>query len=389
MLEPAAVGSATPRAFLRIGGISVARQQLALALKMECQRVICLAGGLGPDLIDLQHAAEAAGAQFHVVSGARPLLGLITANDDVIVLGDGLFVSISDAANLLDQGQAVLVQPIDQGLAAGFERIDLNTAAAGAMRLPGRLIERMAELPVDCDVASSLQRIALQAGIRQRSIPAPGQNGTVWTLVRDEKDAHTLEPQWIRQRTREDGPLGPSRALGLLVVRAIGPALLHAGSGSRSIAAASAVLAILALGAGWFGFAALGLAFCLIGWVIHQAADLLARVERDHASSLTAIAFGWVYDGLFVILGAWGSRPELLQTLVDRYFPPLMLLTSLRLAERAIGGRISVWLGDRALLALGLGAVIMADAGNLAIPLGAAAVAMAGILLPGAVKRIT
>ena len=205
MLEPAGIAGEAPRAFLRIGGLTVARQQLALALELRCDRVICIAPRLTAELVELQHLAEAAKCQFHVVANARALVGLVTTVDEVFVLGDGLFVSIPEAAALLEEGQAVLVQPIEQGLAAGFERIDLNHAGAAAMRLPGRLIERLAELPTDCDATSSLQRIALQAGVRQRPIPAPGKDGLFWTMVRSEDEAHALEPLWVRQRTRDEG----------------------------------------------------------------------------------------------------------------------------------------------------------------------------------------
>ncbi|MDE2436891.1 MAG: hypothetical protein KGM49_11585, partial [Sphingomonadales bacterium] len=202
MLEMA--DATTPRAFLRIGGTTVAQQQLGLALALGCQRVVCVAHGLRAPLIALQHEAERAGVQFHVIAGPRPLLGLVTAQDEVLAFGDGLFASRREAVELLEQGQAVLVQPIEQGLAGGFERIDINHAAAAAMRIPGRLVDQLAELPTDCDAASALQRIALQGGVRQRSIPSVADGHLFWTLVRSDDEAHAIEPRWIRQRTRDD-----------------------------------------------------------------------------------------------------------------------------------------------------------------------------------------
>ena len=207
MLEPAAESGAGPRAFLRIGGLTVARQQLALALALQCERIVCIAPALSNPIVELQHLAEAGGCQFHVIPGARPLVGLVTATDELIVLADGLFASTAEACDLLSDGQSVLVQPVEQGIAAGFERIDLNHAAAGAMRLPGRLVERLGDLPSDCDAVSSLQRIALQAGVRQRAIPVQGQDGLFWSLVRSDAEAHAIEPQWVRQRTRDARPL--------------------------------------------------------------------------------------------------------------------------------------------------------------------------------------
>lgn len=394
MLETAASGSHQPRAYLRIGGMTVARQQLSLALALNCERIVCIAHAAAPELADLQQAAEGAGAFFNVISGPRQLIGLVTAIDEVIVIGDGLFVSTPDAAALLEQGPAVLVQPIEQGLAAGFERIDLNTAGAAAMRIPGRLVERIAELPADCDATSALQRIALQAGVRQRPIPAPIGTALFWTLVRSEEEAHALEPLWIRQRTREDAPLGPSRGIALLAVRGLGPALLHAGSGGKVMAIAAAVLAIFGLGAGWFGFPGIGLGLCGLGWITRETAAMLARIEGDGSAASgpisSRVAYGWLIDAVMITLATWaaGAVPPVLP-LADRAFPPLVLIGLLRLLPRTLDGRWGAWFADRALVALFLSLTILAGVGAGAIYLACVLLLMLGILLPRAEQRLT
>lgn len=393
MLEHAADGGNQSRAFLRVGGLSVARQQLALALALECERIICIAAALTPELVDLQHIAERAGAQFHVVRGARALVGLVTANDEVFALADGLFASSAEAADLLSEGQGVLVQPIDQGLAAGFERIDINHAAAGAMRIPGRLIERVADLPADCDAFSALQRVALQASIRQRPIPAAGQNGLFWTLVHSETEAHAIEPQWIQQRTRDTRPLGPARGAALLAVRSFGPALLHAGSGPRALGFAAAAAALLALGAGWFGFVGVGLGFCALGWLLCESAALLARIESDLIKPKLGLAspalFGWVIDAIIVALLGWNAVPDAALPTIHHFFPPFMLVALLRIVAGLPTGRWSAWLTDRSLLAL---VMLGAAAGGIAVEAahtGAILAALAGMVLVSGVTRLT
>ncbi len=392
LLELAAPGSTLPRAFLRVGGVSTARQQLGLVLALGCERIICIANGLAAELIEMQHVAERAGVQFNVISGPRALVGLVTAVDEIIVLGDGLFVSGAGVADLLEQGQAVLIQPIEQGLAAGFERIDINHTGAAAMRIPGRLVERLAELPVDCDAASALQRIALQAGVRQRPIPPLTNGGLFWTLIRSEGEAHALEPQWIRQRTQDDRPLGPARAVALVAVRNFGPALLHAGSGAGSLTVAAVILALLAAGAGWFKLEPLGLAFCALGWTLREAAVLLARIERDGGAQQRGLdskaVFGWSADILIIALAGLASA-EPWQPLPDRFFPAVMLIALLRILPQVLATRWHAWLEDRALLSFLLGSAIVAGFGNAAIHGGAILAALAGIALPGAAKRLT
>jgi hypothetical protein len=392
MLEPAVESGLGPRAFLRIGGLTVARQQLALALALQCERIVCIAPALTNPIVELQHYAERAGAHFHVIPGARPLVGLVTATDELIVLADGLFASTAEACDLLSDGQSVLVQPVEQGLAAGFERIDLNHAAAGAMRLPGRLAERLGDLPADCDAVSSLQRIALQAGVRQRAIPAPGQDGLFWTLVRSDAEAHAIEPLWIRQRTRDAEPLGPTRAVALLVVRSLGPAMLHAGTGTNALLIGAVVSLLLALGASWFGLAATGLGLGALGWLLREVAALLVRIERDETGPRKPIdapgIYAWLLDGVLVVILAWAaSRSN--QVLPERLFAPFMLIALLRVLSSLPSGRWSGWLSDRALAALLLMAATLAGFARESTLAGASLAAIAAIGLARSGKRLT
>ncbi len=393
MLEHAADGGNQSRAFLRVGGLSVARQQLALALTLECERIICIAPVLTPELVALQHIAERAGAQFNVVRGARALAGLVAANDEVVALADGLFASGAEAADLLSEGQGVLVQPIEQGLTAGFERIDINHAAAGAMRIPGRLIERIADLPADCDAFSSLQRVALQASIGQRLIPAPGQDGLFWALIHSEAEAHAIEPQWIQQRTRDTRPLSPARGLALLAVRKFGPALLHAGSGAQALSLAAAATALLALGSGWFGFIGVGLGFCALGWLLCESAALLVRIESDLVKPRYGLGssalYGWLIDAIIVALLGWSAVPMAGLPTIHHFFPPFMLVALLRIVAGLPTGRWSAWLTDRSLLAL---VMLGAAAGGIAAEaahIGAIVAALAGMGLVSGLTRLT
>ena len=371
----------------------MARQQVALVLQLGCDRVVCLAHGLSPELLELQHLVEARGAQFHVIGQARALVGLVSAVDEVIVLSDGLFASTGAAATVLEEGQAVLVQPIEPGLAAGFERVDLNHAFGGAMRLPGRLVERIAELPVDCDAASALLRIALQAGVRQKLIPPAGTGGRFWTLVRSEEEAHALEPQWIRHRTRGEGALSLSGAIALLAVRSFGPALLHAGSGARVLVYAAAALALMAFGAGWFGLVPLGLGLAALAWVLRECAAMLTRIESDAAAPPrrvdTRALFGWTLDAILIALVAWHGPALIGGQWGNRLFAPVMLLALLRIVPRLLPARLTPWFEDRAVVALVLGGAMLAGFGTGVVQLFAVLLALVGILVPIGQSRLT
>lgn len=385
---------APPRGALRVGGVSVAEEQLAVALALGCERVFCLASGMSPAVLALQHAAEQAGARFQVIPGPRALLGQLTATDELIALADGLFASVTEAQALLEPGPVVLVQPAEAGMEAGFERIDQAQASGGALRLPGRLVERLAEVPADWDAFSALLRIGLQAGVAQRPLSPVGQAKGFWTLLHDEAEAHALEPQWIRRRTRQFRQFNPSRGVAQLLVRSFGPALLHAGSGARFVASGAGVLAVLALGAGWFGFAGTGLVAAGLAWVLGETAGLLDRVETERLApakrnwTLYGL-FGWATDALLVALIGRAVPSEPWHSALERYFPALMLIALLRILPRTFADKWTAWLEDRALIALLVGLAMIAGlAGPLVYGL-CVVLALVGIFGPRPAPRIT
>lgn len=393
MMEPAGPAQPMPRAFLKVAGVPLARHQLGVVLALDCQRIICIARELSPELIALQHDAERAGAQFHVVSGPRALAGLVTANDEVIALADGLLVTAHDAGPLIEANPGVHVQPIETGLAAGFERIDLNYAAAGVIRIPGRLIERLNELPPDCDAASSLTRIALQAGVPIREIPAAMHEGGRWTLVRDEAAAHASESEWIRRQVGERRLQSLGHSLARLGVLNFGPALLHAGSGPTIAALAVVATLLMALGAGWLGFTVAGLLLLAAGWVVVRAVGLLDRVEeqsrnaRSHAFTRERV-LGWCLDAVLVAVLAFGSaHPG--RAWYEAAFAPLIVVGLLRLLHRVLDRRGAAWLEDRMTIAIALAITAAAGVLAIAVPVAALSLLLAGLLLTGGKPRLT
>ncbi|MCK9541853.1 MAG: hypothetical protein M0R03_07470 [Novosphingobium sp.] len=394
MIEPGGADMPLPRASLRVGGASVARHQLGLALAFECQRVICLVRNMTSDVVDLQHAAEAAHAGFHVVTSAQALVAQVTAHDEVVVFGDGLLPDGECARELLSRSGAVLVQPIESGLAAGFERIDLNHASAGLMRIPGRLIERLAELPADCDVVSALTRIALQSGVPMREVPQRAREGRGWRLIRNEDDAHAAEDALIADRVREWDRLTPGLMLARAGVTAFGPPLMQGGYGSMSLALGAFALLALALGAGWLDLTATGLLFCGAAWLVLKAMALVQRIEKASLNRTPFLALqeqglGWLLDAVIVVLVVWRAPLLPWESVVDRVFPPVVLIGLLRLLPLSMPRGWAAWLEDRTLLVLLLAALGAAGVLRTGIPGLAVALVVAGLALGGGIARIT
>ncbi len=378
------------RANLRLGAVTLARHQLGVVLALGCERIVCLAPALDDGIAGLQVAAEAVGVRFHLIAEPRALVGLVTPIDEVVALGDGLLAWPATAIALLEGGPAVLVQPVEAGLAAGFERLDLNHADAGACRVPGRLVHRLAELPADCDGFSALQRIALQGGVPQRMLPAAALAQGQWTLVRSEVEAHAAEGRWIQLQTQTGEGSDASLLAAQFAVRRFGPALLHAGSGNGVVAAAAAVTALLALVVGGYHWVATGFVLAAIAWLLLRTARLLARVEREtlHLPShrnLRGIIFGWTMDAVLAVLMVQNIAYLPVQTMAERAFAPVMLLGMGRLVPQTLPRNWGRWLDDRALLALLL--AVFGAAGVLGPGIDATAVLLLGAGIYGAGTR--
>ncbi len=362
MIEPADTAGGPLRAHLRLGAATLARHQLGVVLALGCERIVCLTQGHDDHIDALQAAAEAVGAKFHLVAEPHALLGLITATDELVALGDGLLAWPGTAIALLEAGPGVIVQPVDSGVVAGFERLDLNHAAAAAFRMPGRLVERLAELPRDCDGFSALQRIALQAGLPQRLLPAAALADGHWTLVRSEAEAHAVEAQWIRLQTQVSGHENATLAVAQFAVRRLGPALLHAGSGNLVVAAAGLVTAMLALVAARFSWSVAAFVLAALAWLLVAAAGLLARIEREtlHLPSSRiphGSAYGGVMDAIFAVLMIQCASFLPGESLFERAFAPVMLLGLCRYVSQTPPSRTTRWLQDRGVLALILAAL--------------------------------
>jgi hypothetical protein len=363
MLDLAGDDPGSLRGFLKIGAGSIARQHLALALACECTKIICISRSLSPELVSLQHQIEGAGARFHCIPGARALAGLVTADDDLFVVTDGLLIPQLEARDLLSRWQGIVVQPAEIGIASGFERIDAENAAAGLMRIPGRLVEQLNYLPADCDVASALTRIALQAGVTQRRLPAEARV----KILRNQIDADVTEAEWFDLQFRNSAPM--AQGIGMMVarqaVRLIGPVVLSGHKGSQTFALGSIVAILLALAVGWFGFIAVALFGCALAVVAALGCGILRQVERESLTmpqdrwALSDI-LGWIIDIALVAVLSWAMPVFAWESGWQRVFAPLMLLIVLRLVTQTAKEAWAGWLADRFLFCLILAGAALA-----------------------------
>lgn len=341
-----------------IAGRAVALRQLDFALAAGAKRIVGLGDGGAPGMIALRHAAESAGIRFHSVAGAHGLLGLVGTADDLLVLAPGLLAQSPEALAMLAGGACVLAFPAGAGLANGFERIDTERAWAGALLMPGGLVERLAQLPSDFAPASALLRIALQARVPLQLAGLELAAGGGWAMVGD--DAAGLGEVWL---TRHALPVARGDVTGRVVVavlRRFGLELLardRAQIALLAIFAIATVVAICLAAAGMGGAAFALLPIAVIAARLHGGLARLHRLPFGGEVQTTGL-LSWLVDGglyAAMVLAHDGDWPQ-------RLAAPALLLLSARVATPPRWPAAAAWLADRAVLAALLSVAAFVDA---------------------------
>jgi len=326
-----------------LAGKTLARRQLAFALAAGCESVIALGDGGSGEAIALRHAAEAAGARFQAIRDSHGLLGAVRAADELLALAPGLLPEAAEALEALQKAAAVLVLPSGPGVAAGFERIDLDRAWAGAVVVSGAHVERLSALPPDSEPTSALMRVALQARVAEKWLPEDLLADGSWSMVTGDDERGASEARWLKRHSPPVGRMAPSGWLAHLALRPLALRLL--GSVEALVLSVMALLAG-AVVAAWSGLAPLGLAMATLGALLTQAAAGLATLRdapfgaKSVRLSLLSLA-PWLVDAAIIACAVLAIEG----TWVHRLFPPLVLLAALHVPRRA------AWASDRGLLA--------------------------------------
>lgn len=365
-------------ASVRLGGRSLAFQQLAVALAAGCERVVCLADAPGSELAALQRAAEARGATFHAISHHRMLSGLVRAADAVLAFAPGMVPDAAWVTDKLAERSGVAILP-ESAVARGFERIDRDTAWAGVLAAPGDTVEALTQLPPDFDPLAGLLRIALQRGVRTIPVPSEWLDQRRWTLVPDQAAADTLEAGWYA--TRVPGPplarplaAGAHRLARRLMRRTADRPWLAPLTGIGG-----AVLVIAGGTAGLMGYTPGGLVAAALGtFGLATWRSLASFAQVGHGAKVRPLwaMLGNALADLALLAIAFGSDPA-----ADWQAPfnAAVLACTVRLAlEPAAPRPVRPW-GDRALVLLSLA---------IAAALGVFAEAAAAIALMGLALRL-
>ena len=345
-----ALGRIRP-AYRNFAGSRIIERQVDLALAAGCETIACLVDGVGREVVEVQKRAEAAGARFVAMQEPRPLSGLVSAADEIFVIGPGVLatdeVALKHAAR-----PCVLVFPAEDALPLGYERVDAEFAWAGVFLAHGSSVERLAELPLDLDVISALLRIALQSGALIQPIEKRLLDEGRWHLDPSAEQLAEREQQWIHAHAAPASFVAP----GLAVSERIGARLARdvlGGRWARTPAIAAGLSGVIALGLAMFGWELTALGFGALMAMLGTAGETVERIALAGQSvikrSPLAKTIDWMTDPVLAILMATAS-PEDTEWL--RLFVPVVLLGLLRLGQRWSAPKWRDSYRDRVALAL-------------------------------------
>ncbi|MEZ5708839.1 MAG: hypothetical protein R3E02_05570 [Blastomonas sp.] len=307
LIEPCA-DSRTLLGFLSFADGNVIMTQMDLACRFGCRSIICLVEQAPEDLDAVIDYAGRLGLKFALVRSIAELSALLTADDEIILIADGLVLAISDAEiAAIGKGPAILTFcPADsQGeLVHGFERMDINHVWAGLALLRGSDVIAVGQLPGDWNVQSAALRVAVQRNHRRIIWPM--------AMVETGRATHPYRAEDIRAElmlTDPDQPETPlsrnklyNKALSSLSAilwkkPQIRPAL-------RSLAM---ILPAAAIGLGWYGWVATGLAALWAGRAMGRLDRRFFRVLQGFVAPGWLVALADVMAALALVVLVWRS----------------------------------------------------------------------------------
>lgn len=350
------------RAAQPLAGRSVLAWQAGLLRSLGVERVLCLIDGAtaSDDILQLQHALEAEGVQFHALKGFAAIPALVRAEDDLVILLDGLVPDPAVVRAVIGgEGtvhRAVATIPADHPLAAAypedFERIDAARHWAGVLAMRGAAVQHLADFPADADAVSLLLRLALQAGTPCRDLSARELVPESWLLADSPAAVGRHETGLIARAAPPADWRAPTVALASALVRGLVPRGLS--QGGLIAGGAALVLLLVSVMAAAFGFPAAGLALAGLGAFAARVSStytaISTRLRReDRAKDASAVLDG-VVDA-FAALTLWFTLSPWPEWQALAVLGPVVIGLA-KLAEHGDRPALAVMARDRAALLL-------------------------------------
>lgn len=356
----------TLRASLPLAGRSVLAWQASLLASLGAERVLCLtdSSGANADIIAVQQSIEAEGRQFHALKGFAALPALVRAEDELIILLDGLVPAPDVVRAVLGTGgenggggkRVIATIPADHPFAAShpedFERIDATRHWAGVLAMRGAAVQHLSDFPDDADATSLLLRLALQSGTPCTQLAARELVPESWMLA----DSPAAVAQHGTALIASAAPPADWHTPGLalastlvrtLVLRGLGQGAPVAGGTGVALLLSSVLVAAFGPAAAALGLAAFG-AFLL--QMTQAFTTLGGRLRGEVAAGSSSRAVGVVVDVL-ASASVWFAIVPWPQWQPLGVLGPVVIALA-RLVARVPGSRLGAAASDQACLLL-------------------------------------
>ena len=338
--------------------------QIDMAHDLGCGRFICLTDAKLEALEELRDQIQQFGGEFHTISGPLPLVSLLSADQELMVIADGLIADRAQVAALLTGQRGVLVLPDAAGIEAGFERIDAAHAWGGIFVARGQIVEQLAHMPEDSDTVSLLLRLALQSAVKLVPLDASHLETGEWLLLREGSELAEREQSLLKSSAERVSWWEPTRAMSRRIASFLAPDGLD--RGPLIFGALSAVSFAAAAVATFFNVMPWALLFLALSILASETREGMLRMKnllRGAVPKSTRKWFGLLKD--FFLIGAL-SWPFIVAEAATELFLPVLAIGMLRLGERTWKAPLSRLLTDRGIFALfmaGISAFHLVDLG--------------------------
>ena len=154
------------RALLPLAGRTLIEYQARCLAAAGTVPLTVLVERVPPALNEAFERLRGEGIAVVPVSDGNEAASRFEAGSQLILLADGMAPDMGDLELLLEEGDGAVITVPDDGVHAGFERIDGEHRWAGLAKVDANMLGATAAMLGDWDLQSTLLRRAIQAGAR-------------------------------------------------------------------------------------------------------------------------------------------------------------------------------------------------------------------------------
>ncbi|HET6536640.1 MAG TPA: hypothetical protein VFG34_00805 [Sphingopyxis sp.] len=214
------------RALATIAGETILERQALRLADVGVTHMALVVGTVTAELLDACDRIQRRGTKVTPVRSAQDLSALVSEDERVILVTDGLRAGSTHYAAIAKPGAPAILVTGDTPLTQGFERIDATRRWGGLATISSGMVAELAAMPGEWDMVLTLLRMAVQAGSRRLYCePALFERGEI-AIITDRPTAQLIEQVSLQQV--EFGGMGLGRSTIMMpLVRLAGPLLVR------------------------------------------------------------------------------------------------------------------------------------------------------------------